>query len=129
MNQKPDLTGYLIDTRLSISKPVCIENSLNSLYASLHCEIITITYLPINGKEFCIIADDEGLLKPNRISAAEKGSLNPMLVGSILITSAEDPDDTGHFVSLSSSDISSISERITTVIDENGAYPVVLVDG
>jgi len=127
MNQATNLRGYLIDTEQSISKPICIENSLDSLYSSLHCDLITITYLPISGKEYCIIADDEGLLKPNRISALDKDSHEPMLVGSILITSAEDPDDTGDFVSLSQSEITAISENIINAIDTYGTYPILLV--
>ena len=122
------LSGYLIDTEIGISGPVTTEMELEAYYQLLHCDLITITYLPINGKEYCIIADDEGLFKRNnKISAADIHDLKPLLVGSLLITSAEDPDDTGDFCSLSDDDICSIRERVIDVIHPDGTYPLVLI--
>ena len=125
---KATLTAYLLDTVTGKSGPVEVERSLNSYYEAMHCDLITICYLPIDGKEYCVICDDEGLFKLHtRVSAVNLYNLDPMIVGSILICSADDPDDTGDFVSLSADDIARISRQVITASDALGNYPVVLI--
>ena len=121
------LKGYLVDPVAGNFGPVEVEQELNAYYQLLHCDLITIIYLPINGKEYCIIADDEGLLKKDPCISAVDESGHPMLVGALLITSAEDPDDTGEFVSLSHADILSISEKVTNWGFGEFCYPVVSI--
>lgn len=58
-----NLTGYLVDVLDDLSGPITISNTLDALYNVLNCDLIDITYLTLGEKEFCVIVDDEGLLK------------------------------------------------------------------
>ena len=58
-----NLTGYLVDVLDDLSGPITISNTLDALYNVLNCDLIDITYLTLGEKDFCVIVDDEGLLK------------------------------------------------------------------
>jgi len=120
------LTGYLIDVENGTSGPVKVNRNLEDYYKLLNCDLITITYRDIAGKEYCIIADDEGLLKPNRVSAIDS-AFNPQLVGSLLITASD--YDSEEFVSITDDDIKAIRSRVCSNFSpDDKSYPLLMID-
>jgi len=125
MNEEK-LTGYLIDVENGASGPVTVNRKLEDYYKILNCDLITITYRAIAGKEYCIIADDEGLLKQNRVSAIDS-SFNPQLVGSLLITASDEESE--DFVSITEEDIKTIRARVCSNFSPNSkSYPMLMID-
>ena len=115
-----NLTGYLVDVLDDLSGPITISNTLDSLYTVLNCDLIDISYLTLGEKEFCAIVDDEGLLKASpKISAvSETGA--PMLVGNLLLVSADGGED---FASLTPDDISLIEKHIHLIATAQNPLP------
>ena len=123
---KKQLTGYLIDVAKKDAKVITIEPELEEYYKTLNCDLITITYRDIGGKEFCIIADDEGLLKSNPVVSAISESYWPMLVGNLLVVSAD--DNAGDFASISEDDTKLIEQNIVNLTTmANGTYLVLML--
>ena len=114
------LTGFLVDVMDELTGPITIDNSLESLYCILHCDLIDITYLTLGKKEFCVIVDDEGLLKSSPKISAVSASGRPMLVGNLMIVSADSGED---FASLSLDDISLIEKHIRYIATSQNPYP------
>ena len=115
-----NLTGYLVDVLDDLSGPITISNTLDALYNVLNCDLIDITYLTLGEKEFCAIVDDEGLLKSSpKISAVSKTG-KPMLVGNLLLVSADGGED---FESLTPDDISLIEKHIHLIATAQNPFP------
>ena len=114
------LTGFLVDVLDELSGPITIDNSLESLYSILNCDLIDITYLTLGKKQFCVIVDDEGLLKSSPKISAVSASGRPMLVGNLMIVSADGGED---FASLSLDDISLIEKHIRYIATSQNPYP------
>ena len=115
-----NLTGYLVDVLDSLSGPITISNTLDALYSVLNCDLIDITYLTLGEKEFCVIVDDEGLLKDSpKISAISRTGA-PMLVGNLLIVSADGGEE---FASLTPDDISLIEKHIRLIATNQNPFP------
>ena len=114
------LTGYLVDVLDDLSGPITISNTLDALYSVLNCDLIDITYLTLGEKEFCVIVDDEGLLDDSpKISAISKTG-EPMLVGNLLLVSADGGED---FESLTPDDISLIEKHIHLIATDQNPFP------
>ena len=64
-----------------------IENSLEEFYKLIDCDYIDITEKKINGVNYDIIVDDEGLLKENFIFSGwyDFQNLKPCLAGNLII--------------------------------------------
>ena len=114
------LTGFLVDVMAELTGPITIDNSLESLYRILHCDLIDITYLTLGKKEFCVIVDDEGLLKSSPKISAVSASGRPLLVGNLMIVSADGGED---FASLAPDDISLIEKHIRYIATAQNPYP------
>ena len=114
------LTGFLVDVLDELSGPITIDNNLESLYSILNCDLIDITYLTLGKKQFCVIVDDEGLLKSSPKISAVSASGRPMLVGNLMIVSADGGED---FASLSLDDISLIEKHIRYIATSQNPYP------
>ena len=115
-----NLTGYLVDVLDDLSGPITISNTLDSLYTVLNCDLIDITYLTLGTKEFCAIVDDEGLLKAYPKISAVSESGKPMLVGNLLLVSADGGED---FESLTPDDISLIEKHIRLIATAQNPFP------
>ena len=103
-----------------LSGPITISNTLDALYNVLNCDLIDITYLTLGEKEFCVIVDDEGLLKASpKISAVSEAG-KPMLVGNLLLVSADGGED---FESLTPDDISLIEKHIHLIATAQNPFP------
>ena len=115
-----NLTGYLVDVLDDLSGPITISNTLDALYNVLNCGLIDVTYLTLSGKDFCVIVDDEGLLKNSpKISAVSKTG-KPMLVGNLLLVSADGGED---FESLTPDDINLIEKHIHLIATAQNPFP------
>ena len=100
-----------------------IEPELKVYYKLLDCSCITITTLKVNGKEFDVICDDEGLLTKKSVSALDD-NLNPVLVGNLIFAHH---DDEGELVDITREEADFLSENLALVKDiETGEiYPVI----
>ena len=114
------LTGFLVDVMDELTGPITIDNTLESLYRILHCDLIDITYLTLGNKEFCVIVDDEGLLKSSPKISAVSVSGRPMLVGNLMLVSADGGED---FTSLAPDDIPLIEKHIRHIATSQNPYP------
>ena len=115
-----NLTGYLVDVLDDLSGPITISNPLDALYNVINCDLIDITYLTLGEKEFCVIVDDEGLLKDSPKISAVSETGKPMLVGNLLLVSADGGED---FESLTSDDISLIEKHIRLIATAHNPLP------
>ena len=114
------LTGFLVDVMDELTGPITIDNTLESLYRILHCDLIDITYLTLGDKKFCVIVDDEGLLKSSPKISAVSVSGRPMLVGNLMLVSADGEED---FASLAPDDIRLIEKHIRHIATVQNPYP------
>lgn len=73
------IKGFLVNE--DKAEMVEIEEKLQSYYDVLNCDYIDVAVREIDGKEFDIICDDEGLFKENQIITAVNQSMQPQLVG------------------------------------------------
>lgn len=62
---------------------------LQDYYKHIGCEIIEVCYHYIGSRPYCIICDNEGLLKEERIVSARDIYFEPKLVGNLLICGDE----------------------------------------
>lgn len=86
------MRAFIIDTKTDEAKGIDIEYSLKTLYKLICCDLVDIVVREINGKEFNIVVDDEGLFKKNRISGF--GVLTEeKLVGTMLVFGVGDDRD------------------------------------
>ena len=115
-----NLTGYLVDVCDELAGSITISNTLDALYDILNCDLIDITYLTLGKKEFCVIVDDEGLLKEAPKISAVSASGRPMLVGNLLIVSADGGEE---FASLLPEDIPLIEQHIRFIATQQYPYP------
>ena len=91
--------------------------SLEDMYREIGCDTIDITSRKVNGKKFDFIVDDEGLLKDNpRVSAVYAGTLEPALVGTLIICSH---DAGGHTTDISLKDHMLICDRVGCLVTKN----------
>ncbi len=94
-----------------------IEDDLDTFYRLIACSCIDITRRTIGDIDFNIICDDEGFLKPNpKISAIDKKG-RFMLVGNLIIVSANVTDD-GELTGLDNKEI----EHLMTFIEKYYTY-------
>ena len=114
------LTGYLVDVLDDLSGPITISNTLDALYNVLNCDLIDVTYLTLGEKEFCVIVDDEGLLKDSPKISAVSDTGRPVLVGNLLLVSADGGAD---FASLTPADISLIEKHIRLIATAQNPLP------
>ena len=83
-----------------------IEDKLETFYDLIGCSTIDIVRGPIGGKDFRVIVDDEGLLKPNVIISATSKHNFVELVGNLIVAGIEDSE--GNLTSLSDEDVKKI---------------------
>ena len=109
--EKRMLKGVLVDVKKGEVNSAEILDDLDEFYRVLDCTCIDIVYRAIDGKTFSFICDDEGLLKSNPICSAIDKDEKPMLVGNLLIVSAENDD--GELVSLKDDEIEYVLSHVS----------------
>ena len=91
--QKPTITGILIDVHAGTASVATIEKGLDGYYKALWCDCIDITWRSIGGRRFCIVCDDEGLLKSGCRLSAIDSSGTPQLVGNLFVVQDDGEED------------------------------------
>ena len=100
------------------------EPTLEEYYKKIGCDVIDIVCYNVNGKDYDIICDDEGLLKsPPLIVTAVGEDGSPLLVGGLIICNY---DDEGNERSLEPDDILRLTNAVQYSI-QNGTVQPVLV--
>lgn len=83
------MRAYYIDTQTDKYEVIDVEPKLDEYHRLIHCDCIDIVMREVQGRKYNIVLDDEGLLKPNRISAtsvdADLFGNQERLAGSLLI--------------------------------------------
>lgn len=118
------LFGVLLDVKEAKAERIEIEDELQEFYRVIGCDWIDITQRRIGGKPFSIVCDDEGLFVDNpKISAIDLIG-NPMLVGNLLILSANNTD--GELESLTEAEAAHILKRVVKIKTKNypDEYPI-----
>lgn len=106
------IRGYLIDPTRNFAGEVIIENSLDALYKSLHCDIVQVASRRIgirNKHYYDIICDEQGTFVDDPFISAIDNLGNPMLVGAIFICNH---DDEGYWTDLTDKQIVNIKNHV-----------------
>ena len=103
------IKGVLVDVKNEKVKVVEVEKELESYHKMLDCRCIDITSRMIDGKEFDIVCDDEGLFDNDPKLSAITADYQPALVGNLFIVKFDGYQD---ITSLSQEDIDFILEHI-----------------
>lgn len=115
------MRAYYIDTKTDEHGPIEVEPSLKEYHRLIGCDCITIVTREVNGHPFDIVLDDEGLLKPNRISAISVASdmfgTQEKLVGNLLIFGSGEED----FRSLTDEEVRTIQRRMIDGLFADGS--------
>lgn len=93
------MRAYFIDSHNFEARAIDVEPALEEYYRLIGCRCVDFPRREIDGHAYNIICDDEGLLKPNRVSAVSTerdmfGS-QEQLAGNLLIFGV-DPDNYEH---------------------------------
>lgn len=107
------------------AKPIFMEvgDDLREFYKLIDCDCIDIINRKIGNKRFSIICDDNGLLVENPKISAIDNLGQPMLVGNLIIVSAN--NENGELESLSLNEAIYVCERIQKMYTRkypNGYY-------
>ena len=78
-----------VDSR---AEAIEIENDLDAFYAEIGTNVIDITRRVIGGITFHVVVDDIGLLREGPVVTMVDHSLNPSLVGTLLIFGFDGPE-------------------------------------
>jgi len=93
------MRAYYLNSKTDEHGPIEVEPSLNEYHRLIGCDCITVVTREVSGHPFDIVLDDDGLLKPNRVSAisveADVFGTQEKLVGNLLIFGV-DPDNYEH---------------------------------
>lgn len=102
-----------------------IEDKLDDYYREIGCDYIDIVSYPINGRDYEIIVDDEGLLKTDPIVRAVGKDGKPLLVGTLIIARY---DKKGRLKGLKPEDVLPLTNSIQYSIQYNKVEPIIVVD-
>lgn len=92
------------------------------------CDLIDIAVRKIDGKEFNIVLDEEGLLKEDPIVSAIDGNGNPMFVGNLMFFGGETTED-GGLVGLTDAEIDHILRSVgVAVVSPEGLGRIVIMN-
>lgn len=118
------ITGLLVDVHSGVCVKKTIEDKLSAYYEVLHCDLVEIVPRRIGGRRFCIICDEEGLLKSGCRVSGIFTSGRPALVGNLFIchTSGSDLD------SLTDDDFAFLRGFIVTLLYNDGTQTKAIKD-
>ena len=121
------MRAYFINSETDEHGPIDVEPKLDEYYRLIHCDCIDIAMREVQGHKYNIVLDDEGLLKPNRISAisveADMFGNQERLAGSLLIFGVDEIEY--DLRSLTDDEVGQIERRITDARFADGSkHPV-----
>ena len=108
----------LLDVYNEKVEVIDIDDELDAFYEKLDCNCIDIVTRRIDGMEFDIMCDDEGLFHDPRKLSAINDMGEPMLVGTLMFFHH---DDEGDLVGLTDEAVEFIQDHIQTMY--TGLYP------
>lgn len=115
------MRAYYVNSKTDEHGPIELEPSIKEYYRLIGCDCITIVTREVNGHPFDIVLDDEGLLKPNRVSAvsveADVFGTQEKLVGNLLIFGIGEED----FRSLTDDEVLMVDCRMIYRVSIDGA--------
>ena len=97
-------------------KVVEIEDSLDTFYKLIGCELIEIPMIKIGNRIYHLICDESGLLKENPITSVVNTTYQQLIVGNILLVSGDITDD-GNLIGLNDEDIKIIYQNVIFCAD------------
>ena len=101
-----------VENKAKEFKKLEIEDELKSYQETLRVDCIDIVRRKIGAREYCIVVDDEGLLKQRPICSSEDFRGLPALFGNLIITGLH--TRAGELTSLSDEDIENIKKHLLT---------------
>ena len=119
------MRAYYINGETDEHEPIDIEPKLDEYYRLIGCRCVDFAVREIDGHEYNIICDDEGLLKPNRITAISVMSNafgeRERLAGNLIIFGV-DPDNYEHGCkSLTDEELLQIQRRMVMGVFADGS--------
>ena len=115
------MRSYYLNSKTDEHGPIEVEPSLNEYHRLIGCDCITVVTREVSGHPFDIVLDDDGLLKPNRVSAisveADVFGTQEKLVGNLLIFGSEEED----FRSLTDDEALTIRRSVIDVVFADGS--------
>lgn len=101
---------------------------LNDFYRFMECDLIDIMCMPIGGKYYDIIVDEEFLFDSELVTTVVDKKGNTIAYGNIIVLG--DGSETGTSPSLTTDDIQNIRRHLYPVTHKNGKHgKVLVVDG
>ena len=123
------MRAYYINSETDEHGAIDVEPKLQEYYRLIGCRCVDFAVREIDGHPYNTILDDEGLLKPNRVTAVSVQSnafgTQEQLAGNLLIFGV-DPDDYEHGnASLTDDELLQIQSRmIYGVFADGSEHPV-----
>ena len=116
------MRAFLIDQRDRTAKEVDINPELDELYKVLDCDTIDIVVRKVDGVEFDIVCDDEGLFKQPAVPSACTTQGNPTLVGNLLFCHH---NLDGELTECSEDDVIWLDDHLGMLFCNKHIYPIV----
>lgn len=119
-----EIRGYYIDVVNAQYGECTVADDLDTYYQMLNCESIEIVKCRVQGREFLVICDEEGLLKDDKIVSAVDVLGRWMLIGNLFIVGGVDSE--GELTGLSDDNVIYIQDHITAEVTDgkHRAHPV-----
>lgn len=123
------MRAYYINSETDEHEAIDIEPKLEEYYRLIGCRCVDFAVREISGRLYNIILDDEGLLKPNRVSAVSVWSnafgAQEHLAGNLLIFGVDEDDFEHGCRSLTDDELLLIQSRMIDGIFADGSeHPV-----
>lgn len=116
------MRAFLIDQKERVAKGIDIIPELDEFYEALNCDTIDIVVRKVDGLEFDIVCDDEGLFKGPAIPSAYTAQGNPALVGNLLFCHH---NSDGELTELSEDDVLWLQAHLGRLFYKNHIYPII----
>ena len=117
------MRAYYINAETDEHGAIDVEPTLTEMYRLIGCDCIDIIVRHVNEHPFNIVLDDEGLLKPNRITAVSVMSnifgTQEKLAGSMLVFGVDEEDD--DLRGLTDEELLTIQRRMVDAIFMDGS--------
>lgn len=123
------MRAYYINSETDEHGAIDVEPRLDEYYRLIGCRCVDFAVREISGRSYNIVLDDEGLLKPNRITAASLQSnafgTQERLAGNLLIFGVDEDDFEHGCRSLTDDELLLIRRRMVDGIFADGSeHPV-----
>ena len=119
------MLAYVVKTDGNAPAFVEIQDELQTYYDLIGCDLIDITPRRVNGADYEIVCDDEGLLKSEPIITAVSSEGRPQLVGGLVVLLN---GGDGELAGLKSEDVLRLTNATQYSIQQNKLQAVLVLD-